>query len=174
MSRFINFDDRSEKYVGWKTSFCAIMTELNVSLFEELDMLSRESARHATSIQAAHLNNPQRELERIWERLYNLYESAAMIKKALKNKHKAFLQLIKRENMKGFELVDILSEIETVKEDPKYSPLLGYFDSSSLVTPIINKWHYELRDKWVSLAFRFKKENNVVFPPFSVLVSIIT
>lgn len=72
-----------------------------------------------------------------------------------------------------YELADILAEIEAAKENPKYSTLLSYFDSSSGIIPIINKLPYNLQDKWTTQASNYKKKNNVSYPPFTFLVQFL-
>ena len=44
-----------------------------------------------------------------------------------------------KDNKKLYELFDILSEIRSVKEDPKYATLLSYYDTSSGVNPVISR-----------------------------------
>ena len=72
-----------------------------------------------------------------------------------------------------FELSDIVAEIEAIKQDPKYASHLGYYDSSSGVTPIVNKLSYGLREKWVTQASKYKQTHDVPFPPFSFFVKFL-
>ena len=69
-----------------------------------------------------------------------------------------------------FDLLDILTKIESVKENPQYATLLSYYDSSSGVNPFICKLPQPLQNKWVSQAAKYK---SVPFPPFSFLVDFI-
>ena len=41
-----------------------------------------------------------------------------------------FPKLMNKDTKKLFELWDLISEVESVKEDPKYASLLSYFDTS--------------------------------------------
>lgn len=43
-----------------------------------------------------------------------------------------------------------MSEIESLKENPVYSTLLAYFDSSSGVNPIVAKLPHYIQEKWVT------------------------
>ncbi|XP_056022091.1 uncharacterized protein LOC125651089 [Ostrea edulis] len=77
------------------------------------------------------------------------------------------------EAKKLYDLLDILTEIESVKENPTYAILVSYFDSSSGVIPIINKLPHGLQEKWVSQTARYKKQFDVPFPPFGFLFNFI-
>ncbi|XP_062603957.1 uncharacterized protein LOC134265758 [Saccostrea cucullata] len=78
-----------------------------------------------------------------------------------------------RDPKKLFDLADLLSEIESVEENPMYSTLLSYFDTSAGINPMINKLPANLQEKWVTTAVRYKKTHGVVFPPFSHFVQFI-
>ncbi|XP_062583176.1 uncharacterized protein LOC134244932 [Saccostrea cucullata] len=45
--------------------------------------------------------------------------------------------------------------------------VLGYYDSSTGVTPIVNKLPHNLQEKWTSSAIRYMQEHHTVYPPFS-------
>ena len=66
LSRFSPFNDQAESYQTWKSSFTGIVKELNVSPFEELDLLVKwlgpESKRFASSIRSSNINNPSKGL----------------------------------------------------------------------------------------------------------------
>lgn len=49
-----------------------------------------------------------------------------------------------------YDLLDILTEIESAKENEQYATLLSYYDSSSGVNPIIGKLPQGQQEKWVS------------------------
>ena len=72
-----------------------------------------------------------------------------------------------------YELSDILSEIESYKEDKKFQCLLGYFDSSSGIRPIVAKLPYALQEKWTSRASSYIERYGVAYPPFVEFVSFI-
>ena len=116
----------------WKCGFLGIIKELQVTTVEELDLLVKwlgpESSKHARSLRAANAQEPTRGLERVWQRLSGCPE---MVESALKNKLSDFPTLTNKDNKKLYELSDLLSEIESVKNQEKYKALLGYLDSSS-------------------------------------------
>ena len=171
LSRLTKFTDKPENYRVWKVSFKNIVTELKVTAFEELDLLAKwlgtESARQAINIRAANMNNPELGRIRVWERLEEKYGAAEMVEDSLKKKLREFPALSPRDNKKLFDLCDIVSEIEAIKEDPQYSALLGYYDSSSGVNPIVCKLPHGIREKWITQASKYKQTHNVPFPPFS-------
>lgn len=160
-SRFTKFTDRPEVFVTWKTRFKIIAEELRVTPFEEVDLLAKylgpESTKFALSIRAANAAYPDRALKRILERLEERYGSPELVELALKTKLEQFSRLTIKENKRMYELADILAEIEAAKENPKYSTLLSYFDSSSGIIPIISKLPCNLQDKWTTQALNYKK-----------------
>ena len=170
LSRLSSFNDKPDSYMVWKASFKDVISELKVSAFEEFDLLIKwlgpESKKHAVNIRAANLDNPKQGLVRIWERLDDRYGSPEMLENTLKRKIKDFPSLTNKDSKKLFDLSDIVSEIESLKSNEKYASLLAYYDSSSGVTPIVNKLPYNLREKWITQASNYKKNHNVPFPPF--------
>ena len=72
-----------------------------------------------------------------------------------------------------FELSDLLSEMESVKRNPKYSTMMSYYDSSAGILPIVNKLPHQWREKWTSRASEYKTRYGVSYPPFSILVKFI-
>ena len=96
-----------------------------------------------------------------------------MVEAALKQKLDSLPKFSSKELKKLYDLLDILSEIESAKENPRYSVLLSYFDSSSGVIPIIIKLPYGLQEKWVSQASKYKNQFHVPFPPFEFQVNFI-
>lgn len=69
--------------------------------------------------------------------------------------------------------MDILAEIEAIKEDPNYSALLSYFDSSSRINPIVNKVPFNIQEKWTMRASNYKTKKSVPYPPFSYFVEFL-
>jgi hypothetical protein len=53
------------------------------------------------------------------------------------------------------------------------SRLLGYFDSSSGIRPIVAKLPYALQEKWTSRASSYIERYGVAYPPFVEFVSFI-
>ena len=72
-----------------------------------------------------------------------------------------------------YELSDTLSEIESLKEDPKYATLLAYFDSSVGISPVVSKLPYNLQEKWTTRASNFNKVHSVTYPRFWVFAEFI-
>lgn len=74
-----NFNDQPESYSAWKASFVSVIKELDVSPLEEMDLLVKwldgESRKHALSIRASSVSNLTKGIERIWERLNEIYGS---------------------------------------------------------------------------------------------------
>ena len=177
LSRFTNFNDRPENFSSWKASFRSVVRELNVSAFEEMDLLVKwlgpVSSASARSIRSANAENPERGVEKIWERLEDRYGRPEMVESALKTKLNNFPKITTRDYGKLFELSDILSEIESCKENPKYATLLSYFDSSSGVNQIVSKLPFSIQGKWTSRASKYKSERGVSFPPFSFFVEFV-
>ena len=58
----------------------------------------------------------------------------------------------------------ISSQIEAVKENPNYSNLLSYFDSSSGIIPIVSKLPYHLQEKWTMRASSQKLRFDIPYP----------
>ena len=84
-----------------------------------------------------------------------------------------FPKFTQKDNKELYELVDILSEIESIKENSKYYSLLAYFDSLSGVLPILNKLPYNIQEKWTNKASQYIREKQVTFPPFTYFVKFI-
>ncbi|KAK3092639.1 hypothetical protein FSP39_005230 [Pinctada imbricata] len=176
-SRFTNFNDKPEHFATWKASFKSIVKELGVGAFEEMDLLVKYlgpvSSDFARSIRASNVDNPAGGVRKIWDRLNDRFGQPEMIESALKKKLDAFPRLSDKDSHKLYELSDILSEIESSKENQKYSTLLSYFDSSTGVIPIVRKLPFSLQGKWTNRAAKYKKENMVSFPPFSFFVEFV-
>ena len=109
--------------------------------------LGKDSQKYAQSLKTSTLSDPKRGLRRIWDRLDERYGAPEMVEAALKRKIDGFAKITSRNFKPLYDLSDILSEIEAVKEDTKYSSLLGYYDSSSGVTPIVRKLPVNLQEK---------------------------
>ena len=62
-----------------------------------------------------------------------------MVEGALRKKLNNFHRISNKDNKRLFELVDIVSEIEAIKENPTYQTLLSVYDSSAGVNQIMSK-----------------------------------
>lgn len=165
------FNDDPAQYNTWKVSFRSKVKHLELDPLEEMDLLVKwtgpESRKQILSLKASNTFDPQKGLDRIWERLDERYGSPETIESTLKRKLNNFPRLTNKEPKKLYELSDLVSEIESLKEDPEYCSLLGYFDSSSGVTPIVNKLPYNLQERWTTSAIKYMERNHVHYPPFS-------
>ena len=99
--------------------------------------LGPESKKFAMSMRTANPKNPKNALKLIWQRLQDRYGSPELVEAALKSKLDKFPFVSLCDGKKLYELADLLTEIAAVKEDPIYSTLLAYFDSSSGILPIL-------------------------------------
>ncbi|XP_055998870.1 uncharacterized protein LOC130047575 [Ostrea edulis] len=96
-----------------------------------------------------------------------------MVESALKQKLANIPKLTDKDNKRLYELCDVLSEVEALKEDKKYALLLAYFDSSAGILPVLNKLPHSIQEKWTNHAVNYIKRNDVSFPPFSVFVEFM-
>ncbi|XP_061180594.1 uncharacterized protein LOC133189205 [Saccostrea echinata] len=177
LTRLVNFDDKPENFVAWKASFKSVVQDALVTPLEELDLLIRwldpESKEHAKSIRAATVGNPSQGCQTLWARLEERYGSPELVETALKSKLASFQRLSASEPRRLYELSDILSEIFALKENPRYSQLFSYFDTSVGVLPIVQKLTPSLQNKWTSKASKYKLTHGVPYPPFSVFCDFV-
>lgn len=68
---------------------------------------------------------------KMWERLEERYGAAEMVEASLKTKIGNFAKITVKDSKNLYDLYDILMEIEAVKQNPKYTKLLSYYDSSA-------------------------------------------
>jgi hypothetical protein len=101
--------------------------------------LGVESTKQAESIRRSNADNPKECLKLLWNRLDTRYGSPELVEASLKARLTNFPKLTNKDNVRLYELSDLLSEIEYTKENPKFRTLLGYFDSSSGIRPIVGK-----------------------------------
>lgn len=74
---------------------------------------------------------------------------------------------------KLYELLDIVTEIDSLKENPTYSTLLAYFDSSSGVNPIVAKLPHSIQEKWITEASNHKLRSGTPYQAFPVFVAFL-
>lgn len=172
----LQFDDKPENYWSWKSSLISATKDLNLSAREELDLMTKwlgaESSEQAKRIRAVHVLNPAAGVNMVWQRLEECYGTPEVIEDALLKKIEHFPRLTNRDNVKLRELGDILLELECAKEDGAL-PGLSYLDTARGVTQIVEKLPYNLQEKWTSLGSKFKEDNRVAFPPFSVFSKFV-
>ncbi|XP_052761778.1 uncharacterized protein LOC128204401 [Mya arenaria] len=175
--RLKKFNEKPQSFGVWKTTFKSVMKELKVTPTEEIDLLvnnlGSESQIWAESIHSANASNPEHGLELIWERLDNCYGSPEKVEASLKLRIRKFPQLTNKDNKRLYELSDLLLEVFSVKKDPQFATQFAAYDSSSAVNEIVCKLPFNMQQKWISHAARYKKEHKVTFPPFSVFVEFV-
>ena len=154
-SGIIIFDDKPENYWAWKSSFESATAGLDLTVGEELDLLSKwlgqESSQHVRRIKAVNIRRPQTGLDMAWERLEETYAPPEAIERALFSKLEHFPKLTNKEPQKLRKLGDLLMEVEAAKLDG-YLPGLSYLDTSRGVHPIAEKLPYNLQEKWMSFG----------------------
>lgn len=176
-SRLITFSDAPEKYISWKSSFKNIVQDLQISEREEMDLmikwLGTVSSRYALSIKASNINQPDFGLSKLWARLDERYGSPEMIEATLKSKLHRFPVISTKDYDKLYELSDLLAEIESTMDNHTYIDVLGYYNSSTGVKPIVQKLPYHLQNRWTQRASRYMKEHGVLYPPFTFFCQFI-
>ena len=177
LSRLSSYDDQPGTYRIWKNSFKCVMEDLQATATEELDLMTKwlgpESSKLVASLRSANSKNAQKAIECMWVRLDERYGSPEIVEAALKSKLAKFPKLTNRDNKKLYDLSDILTEIQTSMEDVQYNTVLAYYNSSSGVTPIVNKLPYGIQEKWTNHASSYKRTHSVPYPPFHIFVKFI-
>lgn len=130
--------------------------------------LGSESCKQALSIRAANAASPDQVVIRIWSRLGDRFESPEIVEGALRKKLNNFQSLSNKDNKTSFELVDIVSENEAIKENPTNKTLLSVYDSSAGVNQIMSKLPFYILEKWTTETTRYKTEHNKAYPPFEI------
>lgn len=177
LSRLTHFNDTPENYRIWKFSFKNVMNELDATDVEEMDLLQKwtgpESRRHVNSVKAANIANPALAVKRIWQRLEDRYGCPEMLESSLKRRIESFPRLAAKDSCRLYDLADLVSEIEAIKEDDQLRSLFAHYDSSTGVNPIVNKLPQFLQEKWTTTATRYMESHHVVYPPFSVFAQFV-
>ena len=172
----LQFDDRPENYRAWRTSFFNAVRGLDLSPSKEMDLLvkwlGQESAGHAKRIRAVKINQPERGLKMVWERLDQCYGSPEAIESALFKRLDGFPRISNKEFQKLKELGDLLMEVLSAKAEGDL-PGLAFLDTSRGVNPIAQKLPYNLQEKWISEGTRYKQQHGVPFPPFYFFVHFV-
>ena len=172
----LQFDDKPENYWAWKTSFNSVTMDLNLSPREELDLLTKwlgpKSSEQAKRIRAVHILNPAAGTKMVWQRLEECYGSPEVIEDALLKKVEGFPRLTNKDNVKLQELSDILMELKCAKQDGNL-PGLAYLDTARGVRQIVEKFPFNLQERWTTVGTQYKENHNVSFPPFSVFTQFV-
>lgn len=176
LSRLSKFDDDPAHYAVWKATFKSVIEELGVISREEVDLLLKwlgpNSAKQAWTIQASNVNDPGKGLERIWERLEERFAAPEIIHSTISQKIMSFPKIIK-DPSKLYDLADLTTELEYLKENPKLSVSLSFYDSSAGVNQLVTKLPYHIQDKWTRKAIDYKRRYGVLYPPFALFAQFI-
>ncbi|XP_069105757.1 uncharacterized protein [Argopecten irradians] len=179
MARFTRFDDDPATYTAWKNSFQGIVKELKcIRPVEEIDLLIKwlgpKSSQQVLSLRTSNSYNPEAGLTRIWARLDERYGAPELIESSLRTKIAKFQRIVTKDYSRLYDILDVLSEIQSLKEDPRYESLLSYYDSSTGINPVVAKLPLHLQTKWTERATRYKVTHKVPYPPFSHFVNYIS
>ncbi|XP_069809647.1 uncharacterized protein [Dendropsophus ebraccatus] len=171
------FDDQPENYRGWKCAFRTAISDLGITAAEELDLLIRwlgpQSTERIKRLRSVHIGNPAAGLTSAWERLERTYGSPEAIESALFKRLQGFPKISGKDNQKFQELSDLLSELQLAKTDT-HLPGLSYLDTARGVNQIVAKLPYGFQEKWTTVGSRYKRENQVSFPPFDYFCEFIS
>ena len=174
LTRLTSFDDEAPSYLSWKEGFRNVMSELEYTPAEEMELLIRwlgpESKKQAQSLKIANSHDPTGALLKIWERLDTRYGAPERVVEALNQRLHKFQRLGVNDRERLYELADLLSEIAAIKENEKYKVSLAYLDASHGVNSIISKLPSFMQNKWIDHASQYKVQNSVMYPPFVVFV----
>ena len=179
LSRFTKFDDQAESFLTWKNTFNSIMKELNVTPFEQLDLLVKwlgpNSSKQATTIRSANAGSPEKGLARIWQRLEDQFGCPEIIEQSIRHRIANFpkLTVSAKDNKRLYELSDLLFEIESLKENDLYAAMFSHYDCSTGVKPIVAKLSHGMQERWTVQASNYKTMHGVAFPPFTYFVQFV-
>ncbi|XP_056001793.1 uncharacterized protein LOC130048768 [Ostrea edulis] len=143
LERVKPFAGDPEIYLAWKSTFKAVMSEIDASPSIELDLmihnLKGQPYEQVKSIKNSNTSDSIRAIQKAWGRLDSYYGSPDRIAKALKRKLWDIIEKFGFSNkLEYFCLLDTLNEINAVKDNPKYSKTLSYFDTSDGVNPVLH------------------------------------
>ena len=177
-SRLSKFDDQPDMFIAWKSMFENIVQELRLTAAEEVDLLVKwlgpSSSRQALIIRSANASNPEKCRDRIWERLEDRFGRPEMVENTIKHKIESFQKITNRDYRPLFDLSDIVEEINSVMDNPRYQPVFAHFNSSSGVNQIVTKLPHNLQEKWTQEANKYKTRTSVIYPPFRVFAKFIS
>ncbi|XP_069108188.1 uncharacterized protein [Argopecten irradians] len=178
ITRLVSFNDTPDTYISWKASFQSVMVEAGVSASEELDLLVKwlgpTSSSHAISIRATNATNPDRGRQILWQRLDERYGSPEVIEAALRHRVEKFPKLSLKDGKKLYDLLDILTEIQVSKQNPKYATSFAHYDSALGIGQIVPKLPTRLQMKWTDRAAGYKRTHGAMFPPFSFFITFVS
>ena len=177
-SRLYAFDENPGNFEAWKKSFKNAMFEMKASPEEELDILikhlGKESSQYAISIRNANSATPMRGLHLLWERLEDRYGSEILVENAIREKLENFPNLTpKSDPKKLYELADLLDELSSIKENPKYASSLSFYDSPYGINIIARKLPYQIREQWGNEASNKEQTDQGKSPSFKFFCEFV-
>ena len=176
LSRLSKFSDNPAYFSVWKETFKSVVNELRLSAREEIDLLLKwlgpSSTNQAWSIHASNANAPEKSLERIWQRLEERFAAPEIVHSTITRKISSFPR-ISTDLTKLYDLADVTTEIEYLKEDPKLALAFSLYDSSIGVNQLVTKLPHYIQDKWTNKAVEYKRKYDASYPPFSVFAQFI-
>ncbi|XP_056021020.1 uncharacterized protein LOC130054629 isoform X1 [Ostrea edulis] len=132
------------------------------------------STKYAESTKNSNMTDPARGVRLLWERLDRCYGTPEEIEASLLQRLNEFKPITWDEPRRYYDLVDLLSEIESLQNNERYRTQLAVFNTSSGVTPVARRLlPRAIYEKWMSRATNYKSKHNVIFPPFSIFVTFI-
>ena len=176
LSRLIKYNDSPIQYLSWKQTFKDVMSELEVTPSEQLDLMIKwlgpDSSKQPECIKRASAGSHADAVNKVWDRLDNRYGNPELIEACLRNKLASFPKLSNSatDSQRLYDLYDILCEIQCAKTNPLYSAM---YDSSTGVNKVVSCLPTSIQDKWSSRANSYKSQHGMLFPPFDFFVNFI-
>ena len=177
LSRFHKYNDKPEYYHNWKATFLDVINEIGVNDFEHMDLLIKwlgpESSAQAVNIRMSNPRDMAAAKEKTWRRLDERYGAPELIEHSVRTRLSSFPRIMPKDFKKLYDLVDLLSEVISLKEEPMFAPLLQYLDTSSGIKDVVRKLPYGLQDRWTNVAVKYKGSHHGQFPPFAEFVQFV-
>ncbi|XP_062819808.1 uncharacterized protein LOC134294043 [Anolis carolinensis] len=171
------FSDKPEEFLLWKATFQRAIRDLKLLPEEELTLLAAwlgpASSSQVKKIYAAHVADPDKALEKAWARLQQRYGASTEIEASLMDKLQRFPALKLKDFKLLWDLSDLLTELESAKENPEL-PGLKCLDQHLSQRQILTKLPFTLQERWGQEVFNYKEAHSQAYPPFSHLVQFIT
>lgn len=101
---------------------------------------------------------------RILNRLDDRFANPEVVESSIKKKLARFPKLGNKDYAKLYELLDIVTEIDSLKENPTYSTLLAYF---------VAKLPHSIQEKWITEASNHKLRSGTPYPAFPLFVAFL-
>ena len=172
INRLTIFNGERQAYSLWRRTFKSVVKEFEIQPEEEIDLLLKyagaQSKRFIESIRLSNDNDMQRGIALIWERLNERFDAPEMVESSVRDKIKFFPRLVEKDKERWYDFLDILLEIESLKEDPKHSPLFAGYDTSAGLVSLVRKLPQKVQEKWVNTVGTYKLKYKVTYPSFSL------